>query len=447
MRIDVVTIFPDYLAPLELSPARQGARPRPARRARARPARLDPRPPPHRRRHALRRRRRHGHEARAVGRGARRRRRGRRAPTRRRPDPGGRAVHPGARARAGAGEQRSSSPAAATRASTSGSSTTPPHRDRSRGLAGRLRPQRRRGRRAGDDRGGRPAAAGLHGQRRSRSSRSRTPTGCWSTPSTPSRPPGAGRDVPEVLLSGDHGADRRLASRAVRSRAHRRPRPDLLHPGPGRRLRRGAAPGRPRRRRGAPTLQRACWVQEALATPDVGSPPCTRPSTTCAGLEEWTRVVRAAAGAWSGPCAAGSSTTWHVGRLMVAPDLQGQGLGRALLERVRPRPLRARAASLFTGAGASVALRMYSRPAIGRAGLALPPRDRTSAEGPNDYGVNAPCGKLMPWSVLDRGLPDERTGVCVTHLPQRVWPHRHPALAIPANHSTAIDLWRPRGAQ
>ena len=49
---------------------RQGARPRPAGRAGPRPARLDARPAPHRRRHPVRRRPRHGHEARAVGRGA-----------------------------------------------------------------------------------------------------------------------------------------------------------------------------------------------------------------------------------------------------------------------------------------------------------------------------------------------------------------------------------------
>ena len=49
---------------------RQGPRAGAARPARARPARLHPRPAPHGRRHAVRRRRRHGHAPRAVGRGA-----------------------------------------------------------------------------------------------------------------------------------------------------------------------------------------------------------------------------------------------------------------------------------------------------------------------------------------------------------------------------------------
>ena len=75
MRIDLFSIFPAYFDALDLSLAGKARDDRAARRPRARPARLDPRPAPHRRRHAVRRRRRHGDEARAVGRGARLRRR------------------------------------------------------------------------------------------------------------------------------------------------------------------------------------------------------------------------------------------------------------------------------------------------------------------------------------------------------------------------------------
>ena len=56
VRIDVVTIFPDYLAPLRLSLIGKAVERRAARPARPRPARLDRRPAPHRRRHAVRRR-------------------------------------------------------------------------------------------------------------------------------------------------------------------------------------------------------------------------------------------------------------------------------------------------------------------------------------------------------------------------------------------------------
>ena len=94
VRVDVVTIFPEYLAPLEAVADRPGPGGRPARVARPRPARLDPRRPPHRRRHPVRRRPRHGDAPRAVGRGARRAgaRRGAHLVV---PTPGRRAVHPG----------------------------------------------------------------------------------------------------------------------------------------------------------------------------------------------------------------------------------------------------------------------------------------------------------------------------------------------------------------
>ena len=74
MRVDVVSIFPDYLAPLDLSligRARRDGR----LDVGSRPARLHPRPAPNRRRLPVRRRRRHGHAPGTVGRGARRGRR------------------------------------------------------------------------------------------------------------------------------------------------------------------------------------------------------------------------------------------------------------------------------------------------------------------------------------------------------------------------------------
>ena len=86
---------------------------------------LDPRPAPHRRRHAVRRRRRHGDEARAVGRGVRRARAST-APTRGRARrrPGAPFTQALARELADAASGWCSR-AAATRASTSGCSTTP----------------------------------------------------------------------------------------------------------------------------------------------------------------------------------------------------------------------------------------------------------------------------------------------------------------------------------
>jgi tRNA (guanine37-N1)-methyltransferase len=53
---------------------------------------------------------------------------------------------------------------------------------------------------------------------------------------------------------------------------------------------------------------------------------------------------------------------WEVGRLMVAPDVAGRGLGRALLERIEVlAPAAATTYALFTGAGSLRNQRMYKK--------------------------------------------------------------------------------------
>jgi tRNA (guanine37-N1)-methyltransferase len=67
---------------------------------------------------------------------------------------------------------------------------------------------------------------------------------------------------------------------------------------------------------------------------------------------------------------------WDIGRIMVAPDLQGRGLGRALLELVQDlAPAEVTTYVLFTGAGSTDNLRMYKK-----AGFRLRP-DRTAPPG------------------------------------------------------------------
>ncbi|MEO5662734.1 MAG: GNAT family N-acetyltransferase [Nocardioides sp.] len=56
------------------------------------------------------------------------------------------------------------------------------------------------------------------------------------------------------------------------------------------------------------------------------------------------------------------SGAWDVGRLMVAPDLQGQGLGRDMLARIEgAAPADVAAYVLFTGAGSVDNIRMYKK--------------------------------------------------------------------------------------
>ena len=113
------------------------------------------------------------------------------------------------------------------------------------------------------------------------------------------------------------------------------------------------------------TLQRACWVQEALANDDLAHIPALHESIedVRAWLTEWsTWVVRSAGrlvGAVRGRL---EGEAWDIGRIMVAPDLQGRGLGRALLAHIEAvADPAATSYVLFTGARSSENIRMYKR--------------------------------------------------------------------------------------
>jgi len=171
-----------------------------------------------------------------------------------------------------------------------------------------------------------------------------------------------GHDVPSVLLSGDHGRIAGWRRQLQRERTAAR-RPDLLHA--------SAAETdwrvQPATRGDAAelfTLQRACWVQEALANDSLDIPALHE---SLADLEEsidtWdTYVVRSAGrlvGAVRGRL---DADAWDIGRLMVAPDLQGRGLGRVLLEHIQAvAPAEASTYSLFTGAASARNQRLYKK--------------------------------------------------------------------------------------
>ncbi|WP_281258369.1 GNAT family N-acetyltransferase [Nocardioides gansuensis] len=112
-------------------------------------------------------------------------------------------------------------------------------------------------------------------------------------------------------------------------------------------------------------MQLACWVQEQQANPDAWVPALHESlEDVRRWLGKWTvlvlrregRLVGAARGRLDDPI------TWDVGRLMVAPDLQGQGLGRLLLEAIEAAaPPDATSYVLFTGAGSLDNQRMYKK--------------------------------------------------------------------------------------
>ena len=200
-----------------------------------------------------------------------------------------------------------------------------------------------------------------------------------------------GRDVPPVLLSGDHAA---IAAwrhgQAVRRTAERRP--DLLHP--------STVVGDVEVRAAVPAdagelhvLQLACWVQEMHDNPGVRIPALHESlDDVAAWLERDTVLVARAAGRLVGAVRASlDGQTWEVGRLMVAPDLAGRGLGRTLLTRIEElAPPAATTYALFTGAGSARNQRIYKKAGYrprrevepGVVAMTKPARPRFSADDP-----------------------------------------------------------------
>ncbi|QWF85129.1 GNAT family N-acetyltransferase [Amycolatopsis sp. CA-230715] len=111
-------------------------------------------------------------------------------------------------------------------------------------------------------------------------------------------------------------------------------------------------------------LQRCCWAQEALVNDTLDIPALHE---SLEDVREWTKT-------WStwivrlGPRLIGAvrgqldGDAWEIGRLMVAPDLAGRGLGRRLLAHAeRQAPVEARRYTLFTGARSARNIAMYER--------------------------------------------------------------------------------------
>ncbi|QGN57826.1 tRNA (guanosine(37)-N1)-methyltransferase TrmD [Nostocoides sp. HKS02] len=180
--------------------------------------------------------------------------------------------------------------------------------------------------------------------------------------------PGRTREVPPVLLSGDHHAIAAWRHQQRLDRTARR-RPDLLH-GSQAGARLGDFDVAVATAADAPeilTLSRACWVTEAQANESLVIPPLVETiEDTVAGIGQWTTwTVRGAGrlvGSVRGRVAPDDPTLWQIGRLMVAPDLQGRGLGRALLAHAEAAaPPGTAAYWLNTGVRSDRNLRIYRK--------------------------------------------------------------------------------------
>ena len=113
------------------------------------------------------------------------------------------------------------------------------------------------------------------------------------------------------------------------------------------------------------TLQRAAYVTEAQLYDDARLPALTQSLDDLRGELQQGLAFKAtlASDRVVGAVRARSDNgTLHVGRLTVAPDQQGKGIGSALLQRVeRDAPAGIKKCALFTGHLRSANLRLYGR--------------------------------------------------------------------------------------
>ncbi len=122
-------------------------------------------------------------------------------------------------------------------------------------------------------------------------------------------------------------------------------------------------------------LQRCCWVEEALANDTMDIPALHEsPEQVREWLTSWH-----ATGLWRDGRLLGMvrsrrvDTDWHVGRLAVAPDLRGQGLGRWLLQTAEAAAdPDCRRIVLFTGAKSQRNIDLYHSEGYRPVSLASP---------------------------------------------------------------------------
>ncbi|MCW3491760.1 GNAT family N-acetyltransferase [Microbacterium sp. SSM24] len=113
------------------------------------------------------------------------------------------------------------------------------------------------------------------------------------------------------------------------------------------------------------TLQRAAFVQEALIYDSVQMPPLIQSLEELrAELVENLGCVARESGRMLGAVRArADGDLLLIGRIAIAPDVQGRGIGSRLLEAVEKRGREAgcREAELFTGSLSEANLRLYER--------------------------------------------------------------------------------------
>jgi tRNA (guanine37-N1)-methyltransferase len=109
-------------------------------------------------------------------------------------------------------------------------------------------------------------------------------------------------------------------------------------------------------------LQRCCWVPEAITNQTTDIPPLHESLEVVRGWMPNAWVIRDAGRLIGAVRGVRDGDTWQIGRLMVAPDRQGEGLGALLLRHVEAQaPTEANWMVLFTGAYSERNLAHYRR--------------------------------------------------------------------------------------
>nr|WP_051792613.1 GNAT family N-acetyltransferase [Amycolatopsis jejuensis] len=125
-------------------------------------------------------------------------------------------------------------------------------------------------------------------------------------------------------------------------------------------------------------LQRCCWVQEALLNNTLEHPALREDLAevreSIATWHSW--VVRLGHRLVAAVRARADGRAWEIGRLMVAPDLAGRGLGRFLLAHAeREAPPETKEYVLFTGAASTRNIALYEGAGYRRSPLPFPATD------------------------------------------------------------------------
>lgn len=123
-------------------------------------------------------------------------------------------------------------------------------------------------------------------------------------------------------------------------------------------------------------LQRCCWVDEAIANDTLDVPALHETlEDVRAWLDDWTTWCVRSAGRLVGSVRARQEgLSWEIGRLMVAPDVAGRGLGGWLLRLAETEaPADVESITLYTGAQSTRNIAMYERAGFRRTLAPAPP--------------------------------------------------------------------------